>query len=58
MVQASGSAVADIHIRPLANRLHTPEYLYVARIVLMVLHISPLPATLTSINSPAKDEIA
>ena len=38
MVQPSACPVADIHIRAFANRLQSPEYLYIARIVFMSLH--------------------
>jgi hypothetical protein len=39
VVQACAAAVADIHIRPFAHRLHAPKYLYVARIVSVIFHI-------------------
>ncbi|MBA7673920.1 hypothetical protein ES703_82127 [subsurface metagenome] len=55
MVQASADAVADIHVRPLANRFHAPQYLYLACIVFVVLHISFPP--LSCISSLLADKL-
>ncbi len=42
MVQPAYAAVADVHIRPFANGLEPTQYLYSARIVLMLFHTIPL----------------